>query len=132
MSTLKLAWGVDGLADRSRSRGVRVHVRVPTRLLTRGGTFALLITLAAGGLRAAPAHAERKEAPLNLALATPPPTRPMVLAETPRAAADDDAPTATPAPKAPWWPWVLIAVAAAGIGALVFTSSGKDPSCPAG
>jgi hypothetical protein len=101
--------------------------------LTRGGTFALLITLAAGGLRAVPAHAERKEAPLNLALAAPPPTpRPVVLAATPRAAADDDAPAATPAPKAPWWPWVLIAVAAAGIGALVFTSSGKDPSCPAG
>src|SRR5205085_9730723 len=99
MSTLKLVSGPNRLARR-------------IELLTRGGAFALLITLAAGGLRAAPAHAERKEAPLNLAL-SPPPSAPraVVVAETTRrAGGDDEAPTAAhAAAKAPWWPWVLIA-----------------------
>jgi len=105
------------------------------KLMALRGAFALLLAVAAGGLRPTPARAERKEAPLNLALA--PPTaapRPAALAATPPATDEDDAPTtaASPAPKTVWWPWVLIAVAAGGVGALVFTSSGKDPSCPAG
>ena len=102
------------------------------KFMIRGGACALLVTFAAGGLRAAPAHAERKETP-QLALAAPPPApRESALVKPARATDEDDAPaTAKPAPRTVWWPWALIAVAAGGVGALVFMSSGKDPSCPA-
>jgi hypothetical protein len=96
------------------------------KLMARSILLALLISGAA-------ANAETKQAPVKLALAAPPAPAPRspALVESPRAT-DQDAPVASPAGHTNWWPWALIAVAAAGVGALVFLSSGRDPACPGG
>ena len=94
-------------------------------LMARGILLALLLI---GGA----ARAETRETP-RLALAAPPAApRTLALVKTPRPTAEEDAPAARSAPHTVWWPWALIAVAAAGIGALVFVSSGRDPACPDG
>ena len=102
------------------------------KLMTRGAMLALLmITTAAGALRAAPAAI--REPSVNLALAAPPPA-PRTAALVKKPSDDDDAPAAKPAPAShiTWWPWALIAAGAGAVAALVFIDSGKDPSCPTG
>jgi hypothetical protein len=110
-----------------------------TRRTVRAWLAAALLGATLLGAASARARAETKTPPAKLAtpakLAAPAPSpRPPTLVAAPRTSdADGDAPVAArSAEHTTWWPWALIAAAAAGVGAVVFLSSGKDPSCPAG
>ena len=107
------------------------------------GTLILAMLVATVGA-GPPAWAD--EAPLPLERLTqltltdqPGALGPRLLADTNPAADPEAAPAATestgsrPAGSEPsWWVWAVIGAAAVGVGALIFLSSEKDPSCPAG
>jgi hypothetical protein len=104
-------------------------------LAPRGKTIAFLmsLSLACATLSLHPATARADRAPpTRLALSKDPaaPPRPtMVDAPAPHPA-DPPAAAESSTHRSNWWVWAAVAVAAAGVAALVVTSSGKDPSCP--
>jgi len=89
---------------------------------------ACAITLA---LLTAPARAESKTPPAQLALAAPPAPHTVALVDPPRSS-DDPAPAKPASGIATWWPWLVVAAGAAGVAAVIFAASGRDPSCPSG
>jgi hypothetical protein len=100
-------------------------------LLTRGTLLALLISAPVGALAPTRARAETRSAPAQMALISSPAANAVVLVDTPRRLGGDE-PTAAPQAHSSWWPWALIAVGVVGVAALVITSNGGDPACPAG
>jgi hypothetical protein len=72
--------------------------------------------------------------PRALAPAAAPPTATgtTALVMTPPRPAEARPAAAAPAhSRSPWWVWAVIAAGIAGLAAIVVTSAGKDPACPA-
>jgi hypothetical protein len=66
----------------------------------------------------------------RLALAGEPGAAHPVMVDVPERATDTPASAPSSTHASPWWVWAAVAAGVAGVAALVFTSSGKDPSCP--
>jgi hypothetical protein len=79
------------------------------------------------------ARAESTSRAPRLALASDPaPAKPKMV-DVPASTPMSDTPT--PAEHewhSKWWVWAVVAAGVAGVAALVVTTSGKDPTCPAG
>ncbi len=104
------------------------------RLAPRGKTLAFLmsLSLACATLALHPATARAEPAPTRLALSNDPAAapRPTMVDAPAQHPANAPAAAGSSTHASTWWVWAAVAVAAAGVAALVVTSSGKDPSCP--
>lgn len=101
-------------------------------LILRSVWLAALLFTALGAAR--PARADGPVAPrVSLALAAEPGPGHKTVVDEPTRAATDETPTSEGSHgSSSWWVWVVMGAAAAGVGALIITSAGKDPACPAG
>jgi hypothetical protein len=115
------------------------------KLAIRGTLIAALVAVGISGAAASPAWADEDAPaitqltqltqltqPTQLSLTDEGKAGAPSLLEEASPASTDSTGSGSAASPASWWVWAAIGAAAVGVGALIFLSSAKDPSCPAG
>jgi hypothetical protein len=106
------------------------------KLIVRHLGLPALVICAIGLVQPAAADPEPAAAALSLSLSAETALATMMFDDAPSGPSEPAQVSDTkPEPKrqtSSWWVWALLGVAAAGVGAVVLTSTGKDPACPAG